>query len=233
MSEPIDEQLEHLHEATQRLVRGVDALPDAAYAEPSLLPGWSRSHVVAHLALNAEGLTGVLEGVRHGEGVPMYASSEARGRDIEALAAAAPGVVRDRLLAATTTFADAAHGVPDDAWSTRFERTPGGPSFSAAAAVGMRWREVEIHHVDLGASYDRGQWTVPFRVHVIERMGARLSDGTALTVHATDLERSWSFGDGGPTVSGSAADLAWWLTGRGDGDGLTSDGGVLPGIEAW
>ncbi len=37
----------------------------------------------------------------------------------------------------------------------------------------------------------------------------------------------------GATVSGAAADLGWWLTGRGDGEGLTSDDGVLPRIEEW
>lgn len=233
MSLPIDEQLEHLHEATQRLVRGVDALPDAAYAEPSLLPDWSRGHVVAHLALNAEGLAGVLSGVRHGEGTPMYASSESRARDIEELATATPSTLRDRLLAATTAFQTAANGVPGDAWATRFERSPGGPSYSAFSAVGMRWREVEIHHVDLGSAYDRGQWPAVFAVHVIERLGKRLAESSPFTARATDSDRSWSFGEGGPTVSGSAADLAWWLTGRGAGDGLTSDSGELPGIEAW
>ncbi len=51
--------------------------------------------------------------------------------------------------------------------------------------------------------------------------------------HATDLDRTWSFGEGGPTVSGAGSALGWWLTGRGDGDGLTSDNGGLPRIEAW
>ena len=71
MTLPIDEQLDHVHEATQRLVRGVDALADTAYAEPSLLPDWSRGHVVAHLALNAEGLAGVLIGARHRDRRPV------------------------------------------------------------------------------------------------------------------------------------------------------------------
>jgi len=30
-----------------------------------------------------------------------------------------------------------------------------------------------------------------------------------------------------------ATDLAWWLTGRGEGEGLTTEGGTLPRIEEW
>src|SRR4051794_40232697 len=55
--------VELLDSGTRRLVRCVDAIPDDQWIRPSLLPGWSRSHVVAHLTLNAEGLSGALEGV--------------------------------------------------------------------------------------------------------------------------------------------------------------------------
>jgi maleylpyruvate isomerase len=34
----------------------VDSLTDAAFAEPTALPGWSRAHVVAHVHSNAEAL---------------------------------------------------------------------------------------------------------------------------------------------------------------------------------
>ena len=47
-------------DATQRLVRTVDGLDDEALGGPSGLPDWTRAHVVAHLALNAEGLARVL-----------------------------------------------------------------------------------------------------------------------------------------------------------------------------
>ena len=67
-----------LADADQALVRTVDGLHDEAYAEPSLLPDWSRAHVVAHLTLNAEGLAGVLHGAHLGQPRPMYASLEAR-----------------------------------------------------------------------------------------------------------------------------------------------------------
>lgn len=222
-----------LPKASQRLVRTVDGLPDAAWAEPSGLPGWSRAHVVAHLALNAEGLTGALAGVAAGDATPMYRSSEARDEDIEDLATAAPGHLRDRLLGAITRFDDALGAVPDDAWSTRLERTPGGRAFVAAEVADMRLREVEIHHADLAATYSWSDWGDDFALLLVEALLPRVDGTTGLVVVASNLDRSWTIGDGGPTVTGPAAALGWWLTGRGDGAGLTSEGGRPPRIGAW
>ncbi|MDI6908228.1 maleylpyruvate isomerase family mycothiol-dependent enzyme [Nocardioides sp.] len=225
-----------LPEATRSLIRTTDGLEESEYAAASSLPGWTRAHVLAHLALNAEGLAGALAGIVKGRRVPMYASPEARDADIEELAGKAPAAIRTRLLGACTDLADAITAVPDDAWDTRIERTPGGPSFPASAVPGMRLREVEIHHVDLAAGYDRSGWSPELTIHVLDTAETRGRGGAAFAVHATDLGRSWAFGDpagGGPTASGAAADLAWWLTGRGSGEGLACDGGELPRIEEW
>ncbi len=221
-----------VQEATQRLIRTVDHMSDEEYAAPSLLPGWSRGHVVAHLLLNAEGLAGALVGVAHGRPVPMYASSQARDDDIEALSTATPTTLRTRLLGATTEFVIAVNGVEDDSWEIEIERTPGGTNFPAGAVTSMREREVEIHHADLGLSYTRADWPSDFCTRLLDLK----TDGegpTGFWLHATDLDQRWHCGDGdgGVTVSGAAADLGWWLTGRGDGEGLTSDDGVLPRIE--
>jgi maleylpyruvate isomerase len=224
--------LEELTAASNRLVRTVDAMEESAYAEPSLLPDWTRGHVVAHLALNAEALAMVLQGLVEGRQVAMYASQDARDKDIATLGPAEPEALRSRLLGAVTDFADAIVAVPDEAWGTDVERTPGGPTFKAGAILGMRHREVEIHHADLGLDYTYTDWPTPFAIHLIEAMAKR-ERPQPFSVHAADLDRTWHLGDGGPTVTGRAADLGWWLTGRGDGAGLTSDDGTLPRIESW
>jgi maleylpyruvate isomerase len=190
--------------------------------------------VVAHLTLNAEGLAGALTGLIQGEPTPMYRSQDSRDDDIDKLAAAEPSELRDRLLAATTGFADAVAAVPDDAWGTPIERVPGGPTFRAGAVPGMRLREVEIHHVDLAAGYTRSDWPLPFATLLLDSMAKRGAWSEPFRVRPNDVDGLWTFGeDGGPTVTGSAADLGWWLTGRGSGEGLTSDSGTLPGIGAW
>jgi maleylpyruvate isomerase len=193
-----------LEGGTRRSVRSVDAMDDDQWAAPSLLPGWSRAHVVAHLALNAEALTGALEGVREGRAVPMYPSQEDRDADIAELAAAPVAELRDRFLGSTTLVDEAVAELPDNLAPVSIER--------AATAA---------------------DWEPAFSAFLLDR-GALRHTGTPFTAHATDLGRTWTFGAlGGPTVSGTGAALAWWGTGRGSGEGLTSDDGQVPGIEAW
>ena len=215
---------EELREATRRLVRTTDALPDAAYAEPSGLPDWTRAHVLAHLALNAEGLARALTGVIDGASAWMYASDQARDDDIATLAAASPSRIRERVLAACTLLSNAIDAVPPDQADTIIERSPGGRRFRVGDVPRMRLQEVEVHHADLDAGYDRGRWRAPFAAGLVDAMRTRVQVSTGFTAHASDVDRSWTFGDGGPVVSGALVDLAWWLTGRGSGEGLTSDG---------
>jgi maleylpyruvate isomerase len=220
--------------ADQALVRTVDGFDDADYAGPSLLPDWTRGHVVAHLALNAEGLAGVLHGAHLGQPQAMYASPEARDSDIADLAAAGPAELRERFLASTTQFGDALEAMHEDDWAGRFERTPGGPSFALGNVPLMRVREVEIHHADLGAGYSPADWPEDFRVLLLESMTKRPYPAP-FSVRPTDLDRSWHYGEDGdgPVVSGASYALGWWLTGRGSGEGLTTDAGSLPEVESW
>lgn len=220
--------------ADQVLVRTVDGLTATSYAGDSLLPDWSRGHVVAHVALNAEALAGVLHGAHVGQPQPMYASPEARDTDIADLAAAGPAELRDRLLAGTTRFSDALAAMHDDDWAGRFERTPGGPEFNLSSVALMRVREVEIHHADLDAGYTHADWPADFCALLLESMTKRHYP-TPFDARPSDLDRAWRYGEGegGPVVSGPSAALGWWLTGRGSGAGLTSDAGSLPEVESW
>ena len=228
MADPLD-----LSEATRRLVRTADGLTDDQIAGPSGLPGWSRAHVLAHLALNAEGLADALTGIVEGRRVPMYPSQEDRDGDIEELAERKPSVIRTRLLGGCTDLADALAAVPPDASGTTIDRVPGGRTFTVADVPSMRLREVEIHHADLAAGYDRSSWSPEFAAHVLDGMVARAATIGPFTVRPLDLDREWTYGEGGPVVTGRAVDLAWWITGRDAGDGVTSDGGALPRIGAW
>src|SRR5215211_3296162 len=79
--------LPHLTEtaaATRRLLAGLAELSDADLRAPSLLPGWSRGHVVAHLCRNADAVTNLVAWAATGQERPMYTSQAARDAAIEA-----------------------------------------------------------------------------------------------------------------------------------------------------
>ncbi len=235
---PAPEVFAQLSEADHRLLRTVDQLTAEQLTEASLLPGWSRAYVVAHLTLNAEGLERSLRGLADGQGTPMYDSDESRDTDIADLACAASSELRARLLAATECFRRAVASMPASQWASRIERTPGGQTFTARMVPAMRLREVEIHHADLDAGYSSADWPAAFAALVLETLTHR-SYPQAFRVLARDLARTWDYGavaasaEVNSIVSGESHQLAWWLTGRGDGSSLSVDQDRLPEVPAW
>lgn len=219
--------------STSALVRTVDALTEDRFREPSLLPGWARSHVVAHLALNAEGLAAALDGVLRGTVVPMYPSQARRDADIAELATAPAAQLRDRLLGSCTRFDEAWTALDPAHHDVAVPRVHGGPEFVVRDVPMMRRREVEIHHADLDVDYDHGAWPADFVVEVLDDVVPGWAATAAFSVHADDLDRTWHSGDGGPVISGRACDLAWWVTGRGRAGGLRVTGGALPELGRW
>ena len=223
-----------LEVSSQALTRTVDALTAEDLAAPSLLPGWTRAHVVAHLALNGFSLAQVIDGVVHGNPVAMYESDEQRDGDIAELAEADPAELRERHLEAVTAFNDAVGLLHDEHWSDRIERLPGGPAWPMVTVVPTRRREVELHHADLGMAYTPADFPDDFEAELLDVVTVDQADSGPFLVRATDLGREWSVGgDGGPTVMGTGAGLGWWLAGRGNGDGLSCDAGALPRLGPW
>jgi maleylpyruvate isomerase len=231
--------LDLLGDAAHRVTRTVDGFHGDDWRAPSLLPGWTRAHVVAHLALNAEGLVRALRGVVADEQdgtSPMYDSDEKRDSDIDHLARAHHHEIRDRFLGSTTVLQDAFAAMREAAWDSRVDRTPGGRSMRTSSLPSMRLRELEIHHVDLGAAYTTRDWSEPFSVLLLDAMTRRLDPPERMEVRPLDVDRTWILGpDGadGAVVTGPAADLGWWLTGRPASERLSCSRGELPQIGAW
>lgn len=228
--------LEALHQSEQRLLRTVDSLHAEDWTAPSVLPGWTRAHVAAHLALNAEGLAGAVDGLAHDLDVPVYASSEARDADIEELAQAEPAEIRERLFGASQALRDALASLDDGQWTGAVARTPGGPLWPVVEVPHTRRREVEIHHADLGAGYSPRDWPADFAETLLAMAAedhASSADSPAFSVRPSGAAHPWSVGAEEPVVEGSAADLAWWLVGRGRGERLTCTGAELPRLGPW
>ena len=103
--------LDEMAASTDRVLATVDRFDDNDVRQPSLLPGWTRGHVLTHLARNADGMVNLVQAARTGDGQVMYPGGrEGRAADIEAGAGRHLGDLRldlaeaaERLLSA---FAD-------------------------------------------------------------------------------------------------------------------------------
>ncbi|MGP4008984.1 maleylpyruvate isomerase family mycothiol-dependent enzyme [Streptomyces sp. 4N124] len=215
-----------VRDATERLLSAAVKLDDAAVTEPSRLPGWTRGHVLAHLARNADALVNVLQGR------PMYVSGEARDADIERDAPRPLDVQLADVRDSAARFQEAG-AVPAD-WSRTVELR-GGVTDSASRVPFRRWVEVELHHVDLGIGYELEDLPEEFVEREIDFLAARFTGHSDVPpTRLTNGTRVWSTGraSGAPdvTVTGSRPDLLGWLAGRRDGSGLTADGGPLPAL---
>ncbi|MGW1588882.1 maleylpyruvate isomerase family mycothiol-dependent enzyme [Streptomyces sp. NPDC002386] len=222
--------IDHAHDlacvqdATERLLTAVGKLDNAALAEPSRLPGWTRGHVLAHLARNADALVNVLEGR------PMYESAEARDADIER---DAPRPLEAQLADVRESAAGfrRAGDVPAD-W-TRTVELRNGVTDSAARLPFRRWAEVDLHHVDLGIGYELEDLPAEFTERETGFLAERFAGHPDVpATHLTDGTRAWRTGREAPvaevTVSGAPADVLGWLAGRREGTALEVTGGALP-----
>ncbi|MEU7554790.1 maleylpyruvate isomerase family mycothiol-dependent enzyme [Streptomyces sp. NPDC044571] len=221
--------LRSVREATDRLLTAAAKLDNAALAGESHLPGWTRGHILAHLARNADALVNVLEGR------PMYESGEARDADIER-DAGRPLVEQLEDVRNSADRFQAVAEVPQD-WSRTVELRNGVTDLAANVPF-RRLVEVELHHVDLNIGYGLDDLPEEFTGREIAFLADRWAGrpevpATALT--ATD-GRTWRTGTAGDpvvSVSGPAAGLLAWLAGRGDkGASLTTAGGALPALPA-
>ncbi|MFG3493515.1 maleylpyruvate isomerase family mycothiol-dependent enzyme [Streptomyces sp. NPDC047928] len=219
--------LASLREATDRLLTAASALDDAAVRAPSRLPGWTRGHVLAHLARNADALVNVFEGR------PMYASAETRDSDI---ARDADRPLETQLADVRDTAArfQAVADVPAD-WN-RVVALRNGVTDRAARVPFRRLVEVELHHVDLDIGYELEDLPKEFTEREIDFLAERFAGHPEVpsTGLATDGGRTWTTGGGGAggpvAVRGPAPDLLGWLAGRRDGSALTVSGGPLPAL---
>ena len=227
-------QLEETILATTRYLAALTELSDDDCRAPSLLPRWSRGHVITHLSRNADALANLLHWAQTGVETPMYPTNEARDLEIEAGAGRSVEELRADASASSGRFLQAANEVHSNRLSALVSRTPGSTPFAAREVGRLRRTEVEVHHADLGIGYTARDWPVSFTRLLLERRAAELSDrGQGMVWRLTDLDQTVVVGDGGPEVSGPGADLAWWLIGRGDGADLSVSDGDLPTIGRW
>jgi maleylpyruvate isomerase len=207
----------------------LDALTDDDLAAPSGLPDWSRAHVVAHLARNADALVNLLTWARTGVETPMYPSREARDAGIAATAAELPAALRADYAAACARLAVAIETMPAPAWTAEVRNGQGRP-VPATEVPWMRAKEMWVHGIDMRAGLTFPDLPPDFCSALVDDVLGLFADRGQTpdaTIAATDVDRTW--GSGTARVQGPVTAVAAWLT-RGDASGLSGD---APPAPAW
>jgi maleylpyruvate isomerase len=196
--------------AHERLWVTLEGLSDPMVDQPSLLPGWTVGHVLNHLARNAESHLRLINGALAGVSADRYPGGAAdRAAMIE-------GGAR-RSAAALVADVRSTAGDLETAWA---QMTPSSwqvvgrcldTDEPAHTSPWNRWREVEIHHADLGlASFAPKDWSRELlrrELHLAE-----MSWRSSHTLGLTQLPAA--------ALHLSPHDRLAWLLGRLDVDGL-------------
>ena len=222
--------------ATALLHASAEQVSDQQAREPSLLPGWSRGHLLTHLARNADSLRNLLAWAQTGVPTPQYGSPQERSEGIENGAGRAAADLVADLAESAAALDAAAASLPAEAWTAHVGGT-GQDGHPAWYTLWRRLTEVEIHHVDLGLGYSPADWPQAFAIYSLDQYAGVLASARspAAELRSSDAPVVVRIGPPGDqpatTVTGPVRALLAWLTGRSAGDGLSAQpAGPLPAV---
>lgn len=235
-------------EAQERLVAAIADMDDEAMQVASRCTGWTRGHVLSHIARNADGMVNLARWAQTGEETPMYPSSEVRNREIEegslrpsAQIIADVVATNERILAA---FGALEGRVAVDPAVAAFEVGLGAPPAARSVPVRdlpfLRLQEVVVHHHDLADGLRARDWPRAYVDEALPRVAAimadRVQDMPTLVAEDDDVVRTVTPDGADVTVRAPAAALLVWLLGRSteeDRARMDVAGGDLPDLPAY
>lgn len=225
---------------TAFFARKLNELSDAELDGDSLLPGWTRRHITAHIGYNARAIARLVEWAATGVETPMYASTGVRNHEIDFGATLSPIALRNLFDHSAVHLSVEWRDLPGDAWHNRV-RTIQGREVPATETVWMRSREVWMHAIDL----DNGASFADIPAPVLERLladitGAWKIRGTDAGLVVKVAGSGLSFGDttaADPTIiTGALPGVVEWAAGRGT-SGVSASGpaanGTVPAAPKW
>jgi maleylpyruvate isomerase len=157
-TEQLAEAVNGAKSAQRRLLDDIADLTDDQARAASLLPDWSVGHVLTHVARNGDSFVRMMSAALRGEVLTQYdGGHERRAADI----AAGAGRPAAELIADVARSAVELEAVWDamtpQAWAGHGLNATG-EVWPCQAMPFHRWREVAIHHVDLGLGYTPADW---------------------------------------------------------------------------
>jgi len=243
--EQYERAIEVLAEVTDSLMDTVKRLDDTAIGAPSLCAGWTRGHVLTHVARNADALRNLVTWARTGAETPMYPSRERRDADIEAGSGRSAAELESDVEASAERFLDDLLALDPEHLTARV--SVGGSGLTAHDLPLHRAREVAFHHVDLDAGYTFADVPPALVRRALAETGERLTangagalilvaadTGQRVQVAGTGSTQSTASNQSSPAqITGRACDLLAWTAGRSDGSALDAPPQGLPQLPPW
>ncbi len=235
------QDLQLLDEQTAILRDAMAELDDVLMHEASMLPGWTRGHVLAHLDGNAQGIARLARWAADGIERPMYISREVRDADVQMHAG------RDAR-SHESSVTQSARALREDLGRLTADQRAGevtlgnGLRVRAASLARHRLQEVCVHHADLGLpGYTWRDWPEEMAEHMTRLVARDFAERGEFPVASIEWESTGGVdGDrlaivpGDVHVLGSAPALLAWLLGRSAGEGLAITGASqIPAAPAW
>lgn len=209
---PFDVILEAVREHTHLLLGATIGFSEEHWAHPSRLPGWTRSHVAAHVVQNAQGLIRVCSGMSLHRPTRMYASHSEKVRAIEEGALAGGLQLQIDL---DTSASELEILLPLlEGNVTSVELRPG--SRMPAEQIPLaRLYEVVVHSVDIGLDGQHNTLGEGIAEMLLEfeadRIGRRPDLSGMLILADEGYRARLGADDEFDTVGGPALDLLFWL----------------------
>lgn len=136
-------------DGTKLMLEAVSRLDEDGFAQPALLPGWTRKHLAAHLAANADAVGNLIHWAATGIKTPMYASPAERADGIAKGPAMSTQELDSWLGISAERVAEAMGRLTGQQWQQPV-LTAQGRTVPAAETPWMRARELCVHAVDFG-----------------------------------------------------------------------------------
>lgn len=187
-----------VRDAHARMLKTVAGLTEEDLRRPSLLPGWSVAHVLAHLARNADSHVHRVSAAVRAEVVDQYVGgTEGRAAEIEATAALSCSELLEQVRTSARAVDEAWSGLSPDLWTAKSRDANGMPR-RLFELPSRRWQEVEVHMVDLDVGVTWGDWSDEFVREWLprtrERMWPRMAEVARIEFDEPARELAWLYG---------------------------------------
>jgi len=222
--------LSRLGRETDMFLATIESLSDDEMAAPSLCGGWTRAHVIAHIASNGRALVKLIDWAVTGQEQAPYASTEARNEEIAELAALPRKELVEKVRETAAYFAEQAQRLTGELAVEEVHLH--GKQIPATSIVALRIAEVVVHHHDLDTAWTIEEADPDSLLNALEAavrtMRAKGAPGMTLVTEERD---EWVIGDGALRVESDREGLLEWLA-RGEADNVEADG-PLPALPSW